>query len=362
MNVVDINYEIIRKSHPYYNIGYCESSKLTSYVCDDSKYELLHIWVYPELNILSLKAKFPNIHYRDVVELALVYNPIPESIKYYDRYTCFYYSCLRKHTHPEIYLLFEENEEYLHDNSVLWICYKFLRMDVLEVILKQFTDREENEEVLAHIEMFANMISLKQGGELIYDKNPYDSLDIANRAVMFTYTELIEIFVILSLCNTEEDYYGYLLGRERPDTPEELKNYLFVNTVAAQVNKQEIQSIISVYYPDVIIPSDVKYVSDGSLALGIEVIGPVSLHKHPELIDKCIPIQYRGVYYITSGRIDDYINWRGNNELDKVNSLYYGVNNFGDCTCNYELADKLGISLDDVDSYPTPHIYRKYNC
>lgn len=117
MNIPDINYEIIRKLHPYYSKGFCTLNKINVEVCKEAIYELLHIWAYPQLSIRDIRTKYPNINYNDVVNICLFYNPIPESLLYFDPYSCFYYACLRKQEKAADYILVEDT--YLYDSSIL---------------------------------------------------------------------------------------------------------------------------------------------------------------------------------------------------------------------------------------------------
>lgn len=87
----EIDYQIIRNLHPYYvSELYCGLNKRSLNVCLSSKYELLQIWVYPEKSGNSLRSEFPNLTFNDLLHLCLFYNPIPESVKYYDRLSLFY--------------------------------------------------------------------------------------------------------------------------------------------------------------------------------------------------------------------------------------------------------------------------------
>jgi len=367
MNIPDINYEIIRKLHPYYSNSYCNVSKLNSSICEESTYELLHIWAYPQFSIRELRAKFPNLTYNDVVAICLLYNPIPESINYYDPYSCFYYACMRKQKEADIYI--RVNNGYLYDNTILWICYRYLQLPIIEAILLSpdfNTDDPEDIRVtpedISNVRMFANMISLKLGGDLIYDIDTNNELGIMERAIMFTNEELIELFVLSSLVSEVSMWFTYLTSDERPTDPYQLREYYFVNSVASLVPKQRIQTIIDKYLEGFILPP-VTYIKDGSFALGTGVIGPVSLYKHPEYIDKCIPDSQKALYYLTSGLIANYRQWvNAGFDIESVNSAYYGVNAFGDLTINNKLADLLGFDLSDVNSYPLSNIYRRYNC
>jgi len=76
---VEINYEIVKESHPYLTISnYCKVDKLNRQYCERIKYELLQEWVHPEMTIKQLQSEYPNISLTDVANLSLVYNPIVE--------------------------------------------------------------------------------------------------------------------------------------------------------------------------------------------------------------------------------------------------------------------------------------------
>lgn len=368
MNVPDINYEIIRKLHPYYSRGFCSINKLNLQICEEAMYELLHTWAYPELSIRNIRSKYPKLDYNDAANICLLYNPIPESLLYFDPYSCFYYACLRKQNKAADYILLENT--YLYDSSILWICYRFLRLDILELILNSElfnNDDPELEELISpeeisKVQMFANMIRLKLGSDLIYPIDNDNILDIMERAVMFDNKELIELFILSHLVSNINLYFSYLIGTPRPTDPNKAKTYYFVNSVASSVPFVDIKEMVKKYIPDINIPV-VNYIKDGSFALGVGILGPVALHKQPSYIDKCIPIRERGLYYLTSGLLGEYRSWLRNDYfIERINTKYYGINPFGELTLDVELVNILGIQLDDVNSYPISNIYRRYDC
>lgn len=365
MNIPDINYEIIRKLHPYYNLGFCSINKINLKICQEAMYELLHIWSYPQLSIRQIKSKYPKLDYNDVVNICLLYNPIPESLLYFDPYSCFYYACLRKQTIVSNYILL--NNEYLYDNSVLWICYRFLRLDVLETILesKSLNNDEEDllhSEIISNLKLFINMVRLKLKLDVIYPRDNDNILDIMERALMFNNEELIELFTLSQVVSSIGLYFPYLLGEPTPEDPYELKIYRFVNTVASKVPLETINSIVKTYIPNINVPP-ISYVKDGSFELGTGILGPVALYKDHSYIDKCIPINDRGLYYLTSGLIGEYRSWlRDGYNINKIDEKYYGINPFGDLTLDTKLIDMLEISFEDTSYYPINNIYRRYDC
>lgn len=134
MEVSEINLEIIKSSHPYYASTLCNSSKYYKELCDYGVYDLLQIWCKPKWSVKKLRDKLPNINFSDAVKLSLAYYPIPESVGYYDRLTLFYHACKRNQPNPDTYL--EGN--YLANENVLFICYKYNRLDVLERLERRF--------------------------------------------------------------------------------------------------------------------------------------------------------------------------------------------------------------------------------
>ena len=92
-SIPELNYVVISAMHPYYMNGYCKASMYTIEECEDNKYWLLQKWVWPDKSVGEIQQALPNIKFSHVVELVLVYNPIPESLQYYDGITLFYHSC-----------------------------------------------------------------------------------------------------------------------------------------------------------------------------------------------------------------------------------------------------------------------------
>lgn len=75
----EINYSIIRNIHPYYLMqGYCGTSSAAKDECMENIYDLLQVWVHPELSKKELKVMFPDLTFKQLVNLALIYSPIIE--------------------------------------------------------------------------------------------------------------------------------------------------------------------------------------------------------------------------------------------------------------------------------------------
>lgn len=114
-------------SHPYYMNETCKDE------CEVNKYEIFQKWCYPDITVEDLKILEPNLKFSDVIEVSLLFHPIPESINYWDRESLYYYACLNNQPDADDYIkpLMDEFHPQMRLTSVLWIAYKFNRIDVL---------------------------------------------------------------------------------------------------------------------------------------------------------------------------------------------------------------------------------------
>lgn len=93
---MDITDYIFEQEHPYYLQGICSADSYYHEYCQENKYRILRKWSGLNVTTEELKFRLPRASFADIVELCLLYYPIPESSKYYDGITLFRYACERR--------------------------------------------------------------------------------------------------------------------------------------------------------------------------------------------------------------------------------------------------------------------------
>lgn len=160
-DIPKLNYQILISSHPYYTNKLCLLNNNTKLRCEQNRYG------YIQRSTNELISMFPNISFSDVVMLATVYNPIPESLIYYDRYTLFYNACKRGLDNPE-YFLKDGNGiiiDFRDTSAILWICLRFERLDILHQLLDRFKDNKVRN---GKIKAMINLASYMGGEDIVY--------------------------------------------------------------------------------------------------------------------------------------------------------------------------------------------------
>lgn len=399
MNSFDINYQLLKQQHPYYSSGLCSSSRFINETCEESKYDLLQVWVYPELSISQIKDKFPRISFDDVVKLSLVYNPIPESSQYYDNLTLFYHSCKMNQENPQIFLdkiLLDSNRpknkvnetpdslyaKYLelskpakslnkrkdtneeltrsYSVSVCMICYKFNRKDVLSF----FTSNK-------YFDITLQMLNAKDGKEFKTMKrwDTFVSESDFERIQILNAEEMLEFITI----------YG-LIYKDGSAILNIIKKHYYSSLINV-IGKDKSESIVSKYVPNFEL-SEAEYPFEPNLIkysrlseyipvqVGICTIGQALFVLGA--IEKVIPKEYLGIFYSTSGKFDLYFNWLKENgdinekwlgkELDNESpvNMFICNNIYGFVSRNrflYGDEDKLS----NLDVFYYRHVYGKSN-
>jgi hypothetical protein len=368
----DIYEEILSKQHPYYYVGYCQSNNEVRRGCEHNKYTLLKKWCFPHISRDEIRVMLPNINYSDVVKLSLVYNPISESTKYYDWLTIFYHSCLAGQSHPEIF--YRENQDTF--TSVLMICYKFNRVDVLNSLANSLAEEIKDEypevddymslspeermdvKVDEHmrtadklinyetIHFVIDLIKLRTTGSNLqtYTQDVETHLTINDMSFvsnLFEPEELFELFIMMSLRLVM--YSGII---DRMDIG-------FGATFVAVLGRDKVISIASKYYPNFVLDernykADSKILRDTCLSKYLPVSSEATTSQllfSSGLEKRVFPNNVLGNYYITSGKFTEYVNWSKDNKLEKSNIA--DVNNvYGFLSNNLELSLITRNSLD----------------
>jgi len=349
--IPDIGYEIAKQAHPYYLNNFCLTTK-NNVTCERNKYYILKTWVAPEYSLQELKERFPNLTFNDVVELALVYSPIPESLDYYDRYTLFLHALENNQSDAIDYILEKQSDdetsfiiskELHYPIMILYACYKFERDDILEELLS-LPNADYYEQWYEHINAIREAIKVKTGqkhGRLIESPTM-----IFNRLLrvgeLFTAYEIIEAIIIFGGVLNIDDFLGIYMDlfEEAPEqqTTREYYDYIKASTIASLLSRSEIEGLLRKY-----INSNINF--DHKFRRNKDAI--VVLKDYNNTIDKyayyynggnvnvieTIPEDMKGIYYITKGDFLSYIAWkeRGNEIPDEfiLKSEYEEVNEFG---------------------------------
>lgn len=354
----EINENIILSLHPYYVRNICHTSKGERNKCDDWTYPALKKWVYPEKSLSYLRKLFPVIYFNDVVYLALVYNPIPESIDYFDRMTLYYHSCkVGRPNSDEFKDLMDLLVNPYSLRKMLFIAYKFDRIDILEYFLgKGIRYIASNGFRVNDIRLFINIILTKQNLPTKYKLNDIPDAsgenysfftDILDIYPLFTYEEMVEFLVLeykvilFKFKDNEESltddlaFYMYLQNGISPnDAYAKIDIYhdtLFYICYKLGINKiDQIMNKYSIpYSKDQNRRFDINNLGQNEL-LGVGMINSITLLNNYELVKRYIPENLLGMYYVTSGDFGAYINWLREKERTIVPMMYpyYGVNEY----------------------------------
>lgn len=325
MDIPEINYKIISYLHPYYLQTYCLSNKELTNKCDSYLYDLLQIWVMPDKSTRDISLYFPNITLKQVVDLALVYYPIPESVGKYDLYTLLYHAC--RTNQSDLSYLFNG---YMIDRItwdsrgsgakiIGWIAYKFGRIDVLDSFYQIWSLYKYGPQ----LNTFQNMIMIKLGGKAARIGQPITNSPhfFSGLEILLSPEEILESIIVahLARCITKGDNYylmDYLTGFTKVTPPaletdirlhyllKEYNNYmLLVGTLVNSVGINKLDEIIVKYYPTYIpTKSDRIYPNYPELLTGREG-STLWYYNHPEYTED---IEKFIAYYLTSG---DYIRY-----------------------------------------------------
>lgn len=370
-SVPEISYRIFQSNHPYYMRSIYATNNTLLQQCNSNKYEILQGWVYPELNVNQIRKKLPIITFADVVDLALVYNPIPESINYYDYYTLFFHACKQNQPYPEHYIFKLGNPQdiskYRDINTFLWICYKFNRIDIIDrwLNIPELDDRV--------MELFNKIRSIL----LAKLDNNYSTnigfiitgtfCKLLDLSMMFTHNELLEVLIIISKLtrNVGKKPIDYILGTNT--VPIDRNNVIskFTVSLAHHMNKQDMLKVISKYYPDVKTMPDIKYptfdISESPLfSYENRSTLPKLYFKQDTWVNRYITKANAGIYYVTSGLYVDYINWKREGHTiskpDNTTNLlefhnrykyyYFSVAAWGRLSFNTDLCKAYDIPID----------------
>lgn len=349
----DIQFQIIDNTHPYYLTGYCSTDKYFQSLCGSQSYQMLKKWCFPSLTINEIKKILPSPSLQDIITLSLVYSPIPESVKYWDRVTLFYYACEKQYTNPEEYLIFEGEtvRNLLYMDIIPWICYKFNRLDILEK-----ANRNEPVSYRVNGEIFKKK-PIPTIGQFTYGsllialtkhKSGLDVHSLANQNysdvfdskfmeflprlmnTLMNYEEIIDTILFMR-SYTNKTYSSYLIlinGYAKQDYISPEKACIIHS--AKMIGKERVQQLMTKYNLNDEIRIDYNaYNLEDSLYDIMERLR--YLQKSDSVDNISISDNDKAVYYLSSGNFPKYLKYKSllGNKPFIFDSRYVQLNNFG---------------------------------
>lgn len=394
MDIFDINYRILQQQHPYYSSELCKTNSYIRESCDASKYDLLQLWCYPERSVFELKTSYPNITFSDVIEMTLVYHPIPESRGKYDDLTLFYHSCRIGQDQPTMFIpqITSENDI---TYAIMFICYKYNRIDVLEY----WRNNLSSENLRDFLNIMINAIHSKLGISKYEDLQTgeyYSSNNIMKSSMLFDEEELLEL--CLNLANGGSHHMIRNLGSRNDTTDTRAPNPgSFINTLISIIGIDKAIPIIKRYRPNLTSIQDIL-TSEGSrfimnarsrsimkgsvlsryepfpydivkinrnkyskLRDGVKYLTTAQVVFNDSLIKDALTDDQLSIYYITTGKFDQYILLKDINgpitKVEERNIKRFAIPNlYGIISLNSDLSRLLNIDLSMMDQKSIPYI------
>lgn len=341
---VEINFEIIKGSHPYYAQKLCAVDKAMQKYCESHKYEILQLWCYPSMSTKELMMSLPNVTWKQIVEMSLMFHPISESIGKWDPITLFYYACKEGQNDPNQYLA---SKEYLSEYGYLplWIIYKFNRTDLLKN-----NERDSYIELLIKVKL--NLpYNLSDYGlseqnyrlDLSYIFPPMVESLYNFCGTLFTYQEYVELLVIISKFvknSTIQTIIKYPGSVSYSDSP----NLIMALYAISKLGIEKTNSLMVKYKVEAKITKTPQGIEE-QIGKNKKLIF-VDERMNPEPYLKYIFKKYRPIHNLYKGYLINFYNSGGNIIVDSADEAfkYPGINEFGGITLN-DQAMKLGPEL-----------------
>lgn len=257
--------------HPYYlNNTYCITNINMLQQCETNKYELFQLWCYPNISTNQLRKDYPNLSWRTVIELSLVYHPIRESISFYDSFTLTFYSIRDRNSDMAVYF-YNNVIEYLskfHDYelpargllftlSVCLHCYKYNVNIFDRLLLNKLRLELEKDGIYLSVlfDEFRSAMRLKYNENipekqiLSFNQNDYYLSKVLYNTDIFTPEELCELIIIMNIISNNTGIRTSYLG-------------IMGSSMEVRNNNEHYEEFLSLY----------KYGSDIGISLGINQV------------------------------------------------------------------------------------------
>lgn len=370
--ISDIRKSIILHLHPYHIHAYCTTDKQKLEECDGWKYELLQLWILPDMSVLQLRKIFPSLTFLDVVKMSLFYYPIPESRIRFDEMTLFYNACKTDQEMPTLFLTLNK----VDINVICWTCYKFNRIDVLNYLLTYY--RDHNLKYYANVSEAMINITNKRISPENTNKHDNDSLpEVYNLFISAIYMlspmELMEAIIITCSVEVIRDYvinpiYDYLSGRTQNLQSHDSRLDELIEELATLLGQSKIDLLLSKYYPNYTHMSKTtkipvlnrQYWRNEEDLKNTTYYNAMDYLNHPELVDK-ISKENLPLFHLSSGNYIEYIRLRSSGNRLKLTRTSIVIPYLTGYVCiDDDLEDAIdrdlgkwyrSIRLDEPDTY-----------
>ena len=346
MDILDINYNILSRIHPYYLVNYLLTCKSNKLLCEQLKYNFLREWVINE-KLDDIYLLLPQVSFRDIVELSLFYSPIPESIGKFDRNSLFYSACKHKYYNPEYYL-----GEEISIPSVSWACYKFNRIDIIERLIYTYNNCSKIVQRNEYIEVlyaFHNMLNLKLG--LTKYACIWDTYNLSwflkPALYLLSKEELFEAIVIMcKLDIMPTQIQSYILNGEL--NIYEVVDFDLCDMIGELLLRLDLEtekSIILKYFPDYEHPRrdviELTLLYWGNCSGQKEELTALDYYLHPEFILK-LSKEEQLIAHLTRGDYISYMRLRNEGVKLEINDCsVLCANSMGHITINSDLTKEV---------------------
>lgn len=328
MEITDIIEEIVQHLHPYHITLYLTINKKHYQLLREWKYNIVQRWICPLWTLEQAKNMFPILSSKDVVELALFYNPIPESMGKFDNFSLFYHACRTNSTDPTIFC-----EPDPSDISVMgWICYKFGRLDVITKLSNMYPNHSE---LLIIVDIIKLRINPK--ANVVYHHYKIHILFLIEAAIyLLDRDELLEVVVIASGLVLNKVLFNYLLDPNSQQFTEQFLQLdevnLLVDSLVTIYGWPYIQNIVRKYYPYCNIPQIFPQ-HNGSNHYWKPTSKPKTTNfdhfLHPQQVN-ALSANQQLIFHLTRGDYISYMILRNSGvEMIVDNSTIVGTNNCG---------------------------------
>jgi len=359
LSIPEIFEAIFGNTHPYYLYSLFRVNKEMRNIIESKRYNFLKNWCYPDSSLEELYNKFPLIRFSHMLEISLVYYPIPESICYYDRYTLMYHSVKSGNN----WWLDNFDEcDYKFQQTFLWIAYKFNRSDIFNIlnIRNKFVSVIGSFDLYKLISYISQMLYVKNGWEIKDEDQCWKchstvEISLCRNQVLFTPEEWFETLIIskkvdYDMGKLNRNYTG-IIHQPSPilniivycHCDNTVKEYYdLVESIAEKLGFDKLKAISDKYghfmfrsHPSTHYSRNKDWVGNSNN------ISIRKLRDNPELIDKVAGgSKCKLMYYIASGKFDLYIQAKSEGiTIENMNSKLFRccMNDFGYRTSNWYL-------------------------
>lgn len=276
--------------HPYYILQYNLTCKRAYLIKDTlNKNQLLLQYCYTN------SETFPTIQLKDIVELSLIYDPIPESSRYYESTHCLYEACRRKQV---------DITPFIHKSVskiTPWIYWKFGYHNEL----KNFFIYSGNKDIFVSQLLYS-----------LYNIYPEVRDHYVYGLVSSNYDWEIIMQHIPEFITPIEKVKLYLSSIKLGWNGQNTRVFLHLLEIISKADDSEFDQV-QILIKDMI---DLDITIERRLVQGVAIHPKLKLivkHLQPQYADmidhietSIITPKHRGVHYLSAGRYIDYMKWK----------------------------------------------------